>query len=318
MFQTDFIHFLQSFDYEALRFLMIFISIIGTVPFVIGLILAFTFTIDFKRGLVLINVVAWTALFTFFMKEQFAFPRPINVDSSIETVFFEQGNADLNDLLPQDFFSFFSFDLLEKTQQQDFKNYGFPSGHVSVQVAFWLSLLFLFKKKWIKISAIAVVLLTMISRMYLGHHFLGDVIGGALLGLSVSLLVLFLIQKSNYLGEMSHQFTSLSVFALPLLLVPFANHFPLWILGSLIGMNSSSILIILHKNYPIFHVVLWKRILAGIIALALVFGIIYLNKTYSYSNNNFLELLLIAIMSAIVILGAIFINSKLYLIRFRF
>lgn len=318
MFQIEIIEFFQSFDSAALKAFMSFISVLGTIPVILLIILGITFAIDFKRGLVLVNIISWTTIFTFFIKEQVNYPRPIEVDPSIETVYFETGNENLSDLLPKEFFDIFSEELLNETNITDFERLGFPSGHVSIQMALWIALSFLFKRKWIRNTGIVMVLLTALSRIYLGHHFLADVIGGAILGAVVSSLLLYLIKKSGYLTELSHQAFSLSFLWLPLILVPFAFHLPLWILGSQIGLNLAATMIILKKNFPVFHILTWKRMLAALISIVLISFVVLMSKQIENIQNDFLTLFIIILVNFGIILGSILLNNKLHLIRFRF
>ena len=70
MFNTDIIHSLQQFDNPFIYWFMVFISALGTVPFILTVIFGITFGIDFKKGLILVNVVAWTTLLTVVVKNQ--------------------------------------------------------------------------------------------------------------------------------------------------------------------------------------------------------------------------------------------------------
>lgn len=64
-----------------------------------------------------------------------------------------------------------------------FSGYSFPSGHSTIIVVFFLSLLFIINKKEIlsMLAAFAIIAVP-ISRVVLGAHFLSDVIAGLLLG----------------------------------------------------------------------------------------------------------------------------------------
>ncbi len=57
----------------------------------------------------------------------------------------------------------------------------FPSGHVVTATVVW-GLLSAYKRIW-KSAALAIVLGVMLSRLYLGMHYLGDVLGGVAIGL---------------------------------------------------------------------------------------------------------------------------------------
>lgn len=64
-----------------------------------------------------------------------------------------------------------------------FNGYSFPSGHSTIIVVFFLSLLFIINKKEIlSMLATFAIIAVPISRVVLGAHFLSDVIAGLLLG----------------------------------------------------------------------------------------------------------------------------------------
>ena len=64
-----------------------------------------------------------------------------------------------------------------------FSGYSFPSGHSTIIVVFFVSLLFIINKKEIlSMLATFAIIAVPISRVVLGAHFLSDVIAGLLLG----------------------------------------------------------------------------------------------------------------------------------------
>lgn len=77
-------------------------------------------------------------------------------------------------------------------------SFGLPSGHAQIAASVWGWLAVEVKKRWFTISAIVLILLIGISRLYLGVHFLSDVLLGWLLG---GLLVLVYAGLSKPVGN---------------------------------------------------------------------------------------------------------------------
>lgn len=64
-------------------------------------------------------------------------------------------------------------------------SYGFPSGHVQTAVVLYGSLFLHIRTPWVRILTAFAILFMPIARMYAGLHFLGDTLGGFVLGLIV-------------------------------------------------------------------------------------------------------------------------------------
>jgi undecaprenyl-diphosphatase len=77
--------------------------------------------------------------------------------------------------------------------------YGFVSSHAANTFAMASFLAFLFHKKWFTILILSWALIVSYSRIYLGVHYPGDILGGAILGAligyGVYLLYSFLVNK---------------------------------------------------------------------------------------------------------------------------
>ena len=80
-----------------------------------------------------------------------------------------------------------------------FSGYSFPSGHSTIIVVFFLSLLFIInKKEFLSILAIFAIIAVPVSRVVLGAHFISDVTAGLLLGsLVVDFMKVYYVQIYN-------------------------------------------------------------------------------------------------------------------------
>lgn len=76
--------------------------------------------------------------------------------------------------------------------------YGFVSSHAANSFGLAVYLSYVFQKKWVTWSFIFWALLISYSRIYLGVHYPGDILGGALLGAACGTLSYFLLQYLNY------------------------------------------------------------------------------------------------------------------------
>lgn len=77
--------------------------------------------------------------------------------------------------------------------------YGFVSNHATnfSAICFWIFLAFRQNRRWVFYAFLAGTLLVGYSRIYLGVHYLSDVLGGYILGTSVAALLYFLTRKIN-------------------------------------------------------------------------------------------------------------------------
>jgi membrane-associated phospholipid phosphatase len=68
------------------------------------------------------------------------------------------------------------------TAQSSETSFGMPSGHAMNTIAVWGLMAAQFKKKWLTIVSVVVIILVGFSRLVLGMHFISDVVSGWLLG----------------------------------------------------------------------------------------------------------------------------------------
>lgn len=317
MFNTDVNHFLQQFDYAWLKLFLEFISSLGTVPFILTFIFGITFILNFKKGVVLVNIVAWTVMFTVLAKHAIDFPRPIDVDTSLISDDYNKVNHQLKSEKPSSFTELFSEKVLSVTRNDNQLNYGFPSGHTSIQAALWLGMFFLFRKRWVLVLGISLTLLTLFSRLYLAHHFLGDVLGGLTLGMLSFGIIGFLVLKTHFFKKITADFKSLTLLWLPLLAVPFVDKFPTGVLGCLMGLNLAAMFVILQGNTLIFSKNNFKRVITGLIITVLVFIAYYFSKELNYRGNIWIELLSITSINFLIFRGSIFIFKRMNFISYK-
>jgi membrane-associated phospholipid phosphatase len=69
-------------------------------------------------------------------------------------------------------------------------SFGLPSGHTQKAVAVWATLATSFRKKWLWIVSVIMIIMIALSRIYLGVHFITDVLAG--LAISILFLVLYM------------------------------------------------------------------------------------------------------------------------------
>ena len=91
----------------------------------------------------------------------------------------------------------------------DERGYSFPSGHSMISMAFYGLIIYLIYKniknkslKWILIILLSILILFIgISRIYLGVHYVSDVLGGFLVSISYLILYIKILKKEKILNE---------------------------------------------------------------------------------------------------------------------
>jgi membrane-associated phospholipid phosphatase len=199
MFQTDpILHLQQALGNQIQCFahqFMIPITNMGNPQYLIPIIIVVIFGVDFKKGFLLFQLFLWTNLVTETFKALVGFPRPDFVDKNVinletacpkNTSFSGNGNKEIFSLPDE---------KILKAFRQGSCDFGFPSGHVSLTTALWGGIATIFNNRIIRILTPFVIVLMASSRVYLGRHFIGDVLGGAVVGL-ISLFVFAHFLKS--------------------------------------------------------------------------------------------------------------------------
>jgi membrane-associated phospholipid phosphatase len=130
-----------------------FLTNAGSEPVYILLASLIFWCLNKKTGLRILYVILFSAYIALLAKNVFGMPRP-----------------------PA---------YLHKVTENDF---GFPSGHAQVSSSFWGYLGLRSKRTLIIIIGAIAVILVSLSRLYLGVHYPGDVVGGIIFGLLVAFI----------------------------------------------------------------------------------------------------------------------------------
>lgn len=191
MFQTQWHLWLQhTFDSTWVLSLMQFISLLGYEMAYTALILVCAFGARLRAGLCVMLAVLLMACATHAIKQSAALPRPTDVDAAV----LDKGEPSHPFVVDGGGHTFWALPDAQATamlRAQPDADYGFNSGHVGVATAACVGLLLAFgiRRRWLRWTlALGWPLLMALSRMYLGRHFLADVLAGWLIGLVVAVL----------------------------------------------------------------------------------------------------------------------------------
>jgi len=88
-------------------------------------------------------------------------------------------------------------------------SYGIPSTHASDSLSVWSYFAYRVKKRWLWVTAIALILLISFSRLYMGVHFPHDVVFGWLIGLTI--FYIFSKNETKFADWLSARTTSYQI-----------------------------------------------------------------------------------------------------------
>lgn len=205
LFSTTPNAWLQSSASPRLTTAMNAISLFGYTAFYVFVAMLLAFTVNIRAGASLLVLLVLTNVITNAAKAVVSYPRPDAVDQRITAlapavfapaaitppvqVAASDRIANVTPYLPTAAQSALTR-LVKLPSSMDADDaYGFPSGHVATAVAFVCGLVFLFRWRGAWMAALLWVPLMSLSRMYLGRHFLGDVIGGLAAGLVATMVI---------------------------------------------------------------------------------------------------------------------------------
>lgn len=140
--------------------------------------------------------------------------------------------------------------------------YGFPSGHAQSSVTFWGYLASRHPVAKMIGAAVILIFLISLSRLYLGLHFLRDVIGGVLIGLVILQAFLY-VQRRVTPGRLTLFFQGSLILILSLIpLAGYREHAAWQLSGALLGMGWGHLL---QQQYVLLEVRagIWHQLLKG-------------------------------------------------------
>lgn len=252
-FQIDIIKALQSVAQDWITAIVEAITMLGEEYIAIAIIALVFFFFNKKLAYKMIFLVAGSMTFNATIKNFVKEPRPHEMSSDVV----DMRHAD---------------------------GYSFPSGH-SQMTGTWLTgfahQLYLEKKvKWGYIISSILTVLVMMSRMYLGQHFLVDVLVGGILGIGGAIGLSYLY---DYYANKNKEATLLSL--VTIVFIPFAIYF---LLTSNVNMD---------KGYDFFKM---YGLFVGLL-LAFVFE----NKYVNFDHNVNIGKKLLRVVGAVICLLAV-------------
>jgi membrane-associated phospholipid phosphatase len=157
----DAIRFLQSFASPTLDTIMLVITNLGSEQAYIVLLIVIYLSIDSRVGRWLGMGLLVSLYLNFTLKGLFDTERPYAIDPAVS-----------------------------RGPQFDATGTGpsFPSGHAQASATFWFLSALYFKRSWLYPLSVLLVVLISLSRVYLGLHFIVDIVGGIGLGVLMVLL----------------------------------------------------------------------------------------------------------------------------------
>jgi membrane-associated phospholipid phosphatase len=164
-----------------------------------GILLLIALGISFRRGMPLIQIFMWTLLLTNGLKAFFSLPRPTFVHSTIQDLQHNLANTSpFTSPGSETFLGPMDPQVVSAFRLQGNEDFGFPSGHVSSIVAVWGGIALSFRKRIFYWVAPILIVLVALSRMYLGWHFLGDVLGGIAAGAVVLIIAYLFLERWGF------------------------------------------------------------------------------------------------------------------------
>jgi hypothetical protein len=248
LFGTEVIEAIQSALSPTLGFLFIFFTLLGEDYIYMSLIAIIYWCFNKRAGVQISYVLLVSAYLNYWLKMSFKIDKP-----------------------PSEY----------RIILKDDVSYGFPSGHAQSAATFWGWVGLKIRKAWVRIMFFTLIFLIGLSRIYLGVHYLGDVLGGTLFGF-VFLIVAYktmpcleskLSSIPSWLRDYLTPFLSVLLFGLSLAVFPdIIRGNSALVCGSLFGFSFGFSLESKHVNISV-DVDRSTKVFRSVVGLITIFGL---------------------------------------------
>jgi hypothetical protein len=260
LFGTEVIEAIQSALSPTLDFLFIFFTLLGEDYIYMCLIAIIYWCFNKRAGVQISYVLLVSAYLNYWLKMSFKMDKP-----------------------PSEY----------RIILKDDVSYGFPSGHAQSAATFWGWVGLKIRKAWVRIMFFTLIFLIGLSRIYLGVHYLGDVLGGTLFGV-VFLIVAYktmpcleskLSSIPSWLRDYLTPFLSVLLFGLSLAVFPdIIRGNSALVCGSLFGFSFGFSLESKHVNISV-DVDRSTKVFRSVVGLITIFGL-YLMMSFVLNSMS--------------------------------
>jgi membrane-associated phospholipid phosphatase len=145
---------------------------------------------------------------------------------------------------------------------------GFPSGHAQSSMTLWGLMAFYFRRRWLWVLAIVLILLVSLCRLYLGVHWVIDVVGGLVIGVALMGLAMLLDPFFTQALKIHAALMFILGLGIPLTLHYFFPTPESDLLTGAFAAYATAPLLMQHHPPKTW----WKKIVLALLGIVLVFG----------------------------------------------